>query len=64
MFRLGEREAVVHYVGCALFDIRHFRHAVRAVLCVLGGHVCEELQVVPLPQERPGSSAFHLRWQG
>lgn len=63
VYRQGDNQAVVEYVGCELFDVRYYRGAVRAVLYILSDHMCEELTVTTLPQAEPGQTAFQLRWR-
>lgn len=63
VYRRGQNRATVEYVGCELFDVRHFRLAVRAVLFVLTEHFCEDFQISTEPQQHPGSACFQLRWR-
>lgn len=62
VYRAGDHQARIEYVGCELFDIPYFRHAVRAVLVIFAGHVCPELRIVTLPQQEPGEISYQLRW--
>jgi hypothetical protein len=62
VWRCGERQARVEYVGCELFDIAYFRHAVRAVLFIFAQHVCGGLQVTASAQQEPGQVCYQLRW--
>ena len=62
VYRSGDHQARIEYVGCELFDIPYFRHAVRAVLVIFAGHVCPELRAMTLPQQEPGQISYQLRW--
>jgi hypothetical protein len=58
----GSHAAEVEYVGCELFDIAYFREAVRAVLLLLGEHMCNEISVDSLPSKE-GQAAFRMKWR-
>lgn len=62
-YRVSPNEALVQYAGCNLFEIRYFRDVVRALLCLLCGHVCEDLVVVAPARMQQGSATYRLRWR-
>jgi hypothetical protein len=61
VFGLGERMARVEYVGCELFEIPYFRHAVRTSLTILLEHVAKHVTVTFIGQ--PGHAEAHYRAQ-
>lgn len=62
LFRTGERDARVEYLGCELFEIPYFRQALRAALLMLAEYLGDRATVSIAAHGLPGEVHFQIGW--
>jgi hypothetical protein len=62
IFRVGQKQARIEYVGCELFGISYYRQSVRSVLLVLTERFGDAPSARLLPQGATDEGHYLLQW--